>query len=143
LYKQPLGFLKKESGGFSFGKEVRVLPKKPKKPCAFAGCPELTDDYYCEQHRKEHAKQYNRFERDPAANKRYGTQWRKIRARFLAAYPLCELCKREGKYVPADTVHHKRKIADGGGNDWPNLQALCAPCHSRIHAEQGDGLNKK
>ena len=24
------------------------MPRKPNRPCAYSGCPELTDDYYCD-----------------------------------------------------------------------------------------------
>ena len=114
------------------------MPYKPKKPCAHHGCGELTANRYCDKHTKQEAKRYNKYDRDPASNKRYGTQWRKIRARYIAANPLCELCKQSGKLTPADTVHHKHKLADGGSNDWENLQALCGNCHTQLHAEQGD-----
>ena len=119
------------------------MPRKPKRPCGHQGCPNLTNEYYCDKHRKEYAKHYNHFERDPKTAERYGGAWRKIRAKFLAAYPLCELCKQSGKYVPADTVRRKCKVADSGMNDWSNLQALCRLCHSSVHAEQGDDLNRK
>jgi 5-methylcytosine-specific restriction protein A len=45
---------------------------------------------------------------------------------------------RNGKLAAAETVHHKRKMSDGGTNDWDNLQALCSSCHSSLHAGQGD-----
>jgi 5-methylcytosine-specific restriction protein A len=133
-----------DHGGFSYAKkEVTAMPYRPKKPCAHSGCPNLTDDYFCEKHRKETAKEYNRFRRDSDTAKRYGNEWRKLRARVLQANPLCELCKQHGKYTPATLVHHKRKLTDGGNNDWSNLQPLCDSCHSSVHAKQGDGLNKR
>ena len=114
------------------------MPYKPKKPCAHRGCPELTGSRYCDTHAKQYAREYEKHHRDSAAAKRYGSQWRKIRAAFLSANPLCEICKSEGRFAPADTVHHKKTLADGGTNDWENLQALCSPCHSRLHSKQGD-----
>ena len=114
------------------------MPYKPKKPCAHRGCKNLTNGRYCEEHAKEEAKRYNHFDRDPDANKRYGRRWARIRVAFLSANPLCELCVKDGRLTPAVLVHHKRKLNDGGTNDWANLQALCQECHSRLHAEQGD-----
>lgn len=114
------------------------MPYKPSKPCAHHGCPKLTQHRYCEEHAKAEAKRYNRFERDPAINKRYGGTWKRVRAAFLSANPLCEACKDKGKLVPAVLVHHKCKLSDGGTHDWENLQALCTGCHSRLHASQGD-----
>lgn len=114
------------------------MPYKPKKPCAYPGCPNLTSKRYCEEHAKAEAKRYNHNDRDPAGNKRYGRTWKQVRAAFLAAHPLCEICVSEGKLTPAALVHHRRKLTDGGTNDQGNLQALCRECHSRLHGKQGD-----
>ena len=114
------------------------MPYKPQKPCAHRGCPRLTHERYCPEHAKAEAARYNRYERDPQTNKRYGGTWRKVRAAFLAANPLCALCQQEGRLLPAELVHHKRKLSDGGTHDWENLQALCSECHSRLHASQED-----
>jgi len=118
------------------------MPYKPKHPCAVRSCPNLTHERYCEAHRKAEAKRYNAFDRDPGTAKRYGQNWKRLRAAFLAANPLCELCKADGRLVPADLVHHKRKLTEGGTNDWPNLQALCQSCHSRIHMTELNRLDK-
>jgi 5-methylcytosine-specific restriction protein A len=114
------------------------MPYKPKKPCAHRGCRELTSGRYCEAHGKQAAKDYNQHKRDPESNKRYGRNWKQIRAAFLASNPLCVLCREDGRLTPADTVHHKRRLSDGGTHDRENLQALCSKCHSRLHAEEGD-----
>jgi len=83
-------------------------------------------------------KEYNRYKRDPKSNKRYGRHWREIRAAYLAAHPLCVMCRYAGRLKPADTVHHITPLAVGGNNYWHNLMSLCGECHSRLHAEQGD-----
>ena len=114
------------------------MPYKAKKPCVHPGCRKLTNRRYCEEHAKAEAKRYNQFERDPVTSKRYGRSWARLRAAFLAANPLCELCKKDGRLTPAQMVHHKKKLADGGKNEWANLMALCQECHSRLHAKQGD-----
>jgi len=114
------------------------MPYKPKKPCAHHGCRELTANRYCETHAKQEAKRYNKYDRDSDSNKRYAGAWKKIRAAFLSANPLCVICKGDGKFTPATVAHHKIKITDGGTNDWDNMTALCAPCHSRLHAKQHD-----
>ncbi|GHU52884.1 HNH endonuclease [Clostridia bacterium] len=108
------------------------MPRKPKHPCGHQGCPELTDDYYCEKHRKESIKEYNRFRRDPQTVKRYGGAWRKIRARVLQANPLCNECKQHGRFVLATEVHHIKPLSAGGTHDYENLMSLCHSCHSRI-----------
>ena len=114
------------------------MPYRAKKPCAHRGCAALTTNRYCDTHAKEYMKHYNKFERDPNANKRYGSRWRKIRAAFLLANPLCELCRDNGRFVPAEMVHHKRKLSEGGTHEKGNLRALCQECHSRLHAQDGD-----
>jgi 5-methylcytosine-specific restriction protein A len=71
--------------------------------------------------------------RDKNHSKRYGSNWKKISKAYRQANPLCEICKTDGKLVPAELVHHKIKLTDGGTNDTENLQSLCQHCHERIH----------
>lgn len=113
------------------------MPYRPKRPCSYPGCPNLTDGRFCEKHAKEEARRYEHFQRDPATRKRYGGVWRKIRAVYLASHPLCERCKRQGKITPAEEVHHMRPLSEGGTNDFSNLMALCTSCHSEITAREG------
>ena len=128
----------RNAGGFSYARKEMPMPYKPKKPCAYSGCVHLTHGRFCEEHTKQEAQRYNRYDRNPESNKRYGRSWTKIRTAFLHAHPLCEMCREDGRLTPADLVHHKRKLTDGGTNDWCNLQALCSSCHSRLHGQQGD-----
>ena len=113
------------------------MPYRPKKPCSHPGCPALTDKQFCPEHARQDARDYNRYRRDPETNKRYGRAWQKIRAAYLSAHPLCEQCLTMGKHISATLVHHRVPLADGGTNDWRNLQALCNPCHSAHHARDG------
>ena len=71
------------------------MPRKPKRPCSFPGCPSLTDRRYCEKHQKIMAKRYEKYERSPATKKRYGRTWKKIRDAYVASHPLCELCLKK------------------------------------------------
>ena len=104
------------------------MPKRPKKPCSYPGCPKLTERRYCEEHEKTMNDRYNRYERP------YDTSVR---------YPLCEECKKNGRLTPATEVHHILPINHGGTHEEANLMALCKPCHSRITAESGDRWNTK
>ena len=113
------------------------MPKKPKRPCSYPGCPELTDDIYCESHKSLINRNYNKYERDSASNKRYGRAWKRIRDRYIKAHPLCEECEKEGRLTPAEEVHHIIPLSKGGGNENSNLMSLCKSCHSRITAESG------
>ena len=87
------------------------MPSRPKRPCSYPGCPNLTDGQYCEQHAAIARKQYNKYERSPDINKKYGRAWKRIRDRHIAQHPLCERCEKEGRLVPAQEVHHKIPIS--------------------------------
>lgn len=56
---------------FSMGKRRCSMPRKPKRPCSYPGCPELTDRRFCEEHAKKEAARYEKYDRDPATRKRY------------------------------------------------------------------------
>lgn len=114
------------------------MPRKPKKPCAYPGCPKLTDGRFCEEHEKQDNRRYEKYSRDPATAKRYNYTWRQIRTHYITAHPLCEQCLKENKLTPAQEVHHIIPLSHGGTHAESNLMALCKSCHSRITAESGD-----
>ncbi len=114
------------------------MPKKPKRPCSYPGCPKLTDGQFCEEHAKQEARRYEKYDRDPAVRRRYGRAWTRIRNRYAAAHPFCEECYKKGVLHPVEEVHHILPLAEGGTHDENNLVSLCQSCHSRIHAERGD-----
>lgn len=118
------------------------MPRKPKKPCAHPGCPNLTEGRYCEEHAKEEAKRYEKFSRDPQTRKRYGRVWSRIRTSYAKEHPFCELCFKKGILVPVEEVHHILPLAEGGTHSRDNLMSLCKSCHARLHAERGDRWNK-
>ena len=115
-----------------------TMPRKPKRPCSYPGCPNLTDGRYCEEHAKAEAKRYEKYDRDPAVRRRYGRAWKRIRDSYVQLHPLCELCQKDGKLVATEEVHHKVPLSEGGTHARDNLIALCKSCHARIHAERGD-----
>lgn len=114
------------------------MPRKPKHPCGYPGCPELTDGRYCEEHARVMNSRYEKYDRSPEAKKRYGRAWKRIRDSYAAQHPLCEQCLAAGVAVPVEEVHHKVPLSEGGTHDRGNLISLCKSCHSRIHAERGD-----
>ena len=114
------------------------MPKKPKRPCSFPGCPKLTDGRFCEEHAKAEAKRYEKYDRDPAVRRRYGRAWKRIRDNYVQQHPLCEVCQKDGRLVATEEVHHKVPLSEGGTHARDNLIALCKSCHARIHAERGD-----
>ena len=78
------------------------MPKKPKRPCSYPGCPRLTDGRFCEKHRKSENQRYEKYDRDPAAKRKYGRAWKRIRDRYMNAHPLCERCQQEGRLIKAE-----------------------------------------
>lgn len=113
------------------------MPRKPKCPCGYPGCPVLTDSRYCVLHQKEMDARYEKYERDPATRKRYGRTWKRVRDQYIAAHPLCEECQKHGKLVPAEEVHHIKPLSKGGTHASSNLMSLCTSCHSSITAREG------
>ena len=131
-------------GGFSFARmEVTTMPKMPKRPCGFPGCPNLTDGRFCEEHAKQENRRYERYQRDPATKRRYGRAWQRIRDRYAAAHPFCEECYKRGVLTPTEEINHIKPLAHGGTHAEDNLMALCKPCHSRITVEMGDRWPQK
>jgi len=72
-------------------------------------------------------------------------RWVQLRASYLQKHPLCELCLAEGYTKAAVDVHHKTPVEsfstlaemETACYSWENLQALCIPCHVKIHKEMG------
>ena len=118
------------------------MPRKPKRPCSFPGCPKLTDGRFCEEHAKQEAKRYEKYDRDPAVRRRYGRAWKRIRDSYVETHPLCERCLELGVLVPTEEVHHVIPLAEGGTHSRTNLISLCKSCHAKIHAERGDRWNR-
>jgi len=114
------------------------MPSKPKRPCSYPGCPNLSDGQYCEEHRKQMEQSYNKYIRSPDVHRKYGRSWKRIRDSYAAAHPLCERCLAEGRLTPVDEVHHIVPISRGGTHAWENLMSLCQSCHNKIHHEMGD-----
>ena len=132
-----------DAGSFLVAHEESPMPHKPKHPCSWPGCPELTDERYCQEHARLAIRNYNRNTRTRDQKRRYGNHWKRTRDAFLEEHPFCEICRSEGRIVQADTVHHILPISEGGSNEWDNLQALCHTCHSRLHARRGDRWGRK
>ena len=102
------------------------MPRKPKRPCSYPGCPNLTDG------------RYEKYDRDPNTKRRYGRAWKRIRDSYADAHPLCEMCLENGVYTTTEQIHHVKPLSQGGTHDRENLMALCKSCHAKIHAEHGD-----
>ena len=82
------------------------MPRKPKKPCAYQGCPNLTYAKYCESHKALEATEYvagsrNIFYKSP--------EWKKKRREYLGAHPFYVSCGRL-----ASVVDHIVPLLQGG-----------------------------
>ncbi len=119
-------------------KEVTAVPRKPMKPCAYPGCPKLSEERYCEEHRKEVARQYEKYSRRPETKKKYGRAWKRIRDSYVKTHPFCEKCFEQGIITPVAEVHHIVPVSKGGTHERSNLMSLCRSCHNKIHLEMGD-----
>ncbi len=90
---------------------------------------------YCPKHKALHPinKTYLPDHTEKTAARGYDSKWQKARKRFLETHPLCEICKKNGKFTKATVVDH---IIPHKGNmklfwDTDNWQALCKPCHDK------------
>ena len=102
------------------------------RACSFPGCPEVTRELYCTQHRDE------RIDLRPSASRRgYNERWRRVRLRVLAEEPLCRRCAAAGRVKPAMDVHHRDGNVLNLSRD--NLEPLCHECHSRETASTHRG----
>lgn len=116
------------------------MPSKAMHFCNHHGCPELTATRYCDKHTAEHEQnrvvqraQYQKT-RPSAASQGYDADWTRARRMKLSRSPLCEMCQKEGRIVPAVIVHHRKELLDGGARlDPENLVSVCAAHHEQIH----------
>ena len=106
------------------------MPKKPKRPCRYPSCPQLTDGLYCVEHQRQATRHYNHFQREPETNKRYGRAWKRIRDRYIKAHPLCEECKKADRLTPVliCRLNHIRIVTINKLKYLANLQVL----HNKI-----------
>ena len=112
------------------------MPWKPKTPCRYPGCNELVQSGgYCDKHRKQQHREYNRTQRDTFSKVFYGSgQWKAASRRQLATQPMCAECAREGRATLAELADHIKPVREGGAKfDSANLQSLCWSCHNRKH----------
>lgn len=105
--------------------------------CRRPGCPSpATSKGYCAAHASAARPT---VERPSAAAQGYGAKWRKLRGAYLKAHPMCEW---PGCIELARDVDHIIAKAQGGADEWGNLQALCHAHHSRKTATRDGGFGR-
>lgn len=70
-------------------------------------------------------------------SRKYGRAWKRIRDKYIAQFPKCEMCGKD-----ATEVHHIVPLCKGGTSDKYNLMALCTECHMKIHYEEVKSRNE-
>lgn len=108
------------------------MPYKSPTCCKHGRCNKLvpSEERYCEEHKPLHV-----GERDSASKRGYNSRWKKARAAYLKAHPLCVLCmeKEPLVYTKATVVDHIKPHRGDQKLFWDekNWQALCKPCHDK------------
>ena len=137
--------------GFSYAKRFRIhfstnlFDREEVKRCRRNRCvralipaaPTSVKDSFV-QHRVEERRRYDKYERSSDVNRKYGRAWKRIRDRYAAEHPLCEMCLKEGRLTPVQEVHHILPVSKGGTHARDNLMSLCQSCHTKIHHDLGD-----
>ncbi|NLC02720.1 MAG: HNH endonuclease [Tissierellia bacterium] len=116
------------------------MPSKPLKPCKHPLCPNLTEGYYCDEHKDmEYKPKQSKYKKLYSS-----TRWQQLRQYRLNTQPLCVECLKHNRYTPATVVDHMKPHK---GNeklfyDLKNLQSMCKSCHDRKTAKE-DGRWKR
>jgi 5-methylcytosine-specific restriction protein A len=120
------------------------MPRKPRKPCSYPDCPELTEERYCDKHKKEMDSDYNRNNR-PFKHLYNTSRWKKLRTQFLQEHPLCVKCKSKCVIKAAEVVDHIQPHQGDEELFWDesNWQSLCKCCHDKKTAKEDGRWRKK
>ena len=109
---------------------------KPLRPCRHPGCPALTREGYCPQHKPSKAPRRGSAEYHGWYSLPVWTD--DLRPNQLLHEPFCRECARRGLRVRATDVDHVVPFE----GDWKlftdpdNLQSLCHSCHGRKTAAE-------
>ena len=124
------------------------MNKKPLKPCKHYGCPNLTRETYCEQHKykakqkeSERQKYYDknvRYKRDKKYADFYRSkEWENLRNYILSVHNGIDVYAYyvDKEIVIANTVHHIEELKENWNKrfDIYNLFPTSEGNHSRIH----------
>jgi 5-methylcytosine-specific restriction protein A len=128
------------------------MPSRAKKTCLKVGCPNLTDNKYCEEHQalnkqprvinrdKQKEREYNKQRAKTPTRMLYDRKWREYSKDFLKRNPICVVCGNQSQAVDHVIPHKGNK-----GLFWTrfNHRALCKSCHNRATAMYDGGFGNK
>lgn len=123
------------------------MPSRPFRPCSQPGCGALVNGKasYCPLHLKAKQKRES-ANRGTTAERGYDARWRKARAVFLRAHPLCMCseCAALGRLLPATVVDHIKPHRGDLTLFWDqrNWQAMAKRCHDSKTAREDGGFGR-
>ena len=122
------------------------MPSSPQRPCSYPGCPALTDNGRCPEHRALVRRQSD-DRRGTAHERGYGSRWQKARAGWLRAHPLCQCpeCKEGAlRTMVATVVDHIKPHRGDMALFWDNTnwQSMAKICHDRKTAREDGGFGR-
>lgn len=110
--------------------------------CAKSGCNALisVNSQYCKKHINYYSREYDKLRMKNELTRDYrlfyhSKEWRQLRQVKLARNPLCENCLLKHQNTLSTDVHHIDDVFNHWSErlNYDNLQALCKPCHEKIH----------
>ncbi len=121
------------------------MPWAPPKPCTFPCCGKINCTVHAPDWRKKEGQRLTDARRGSAAERGYGTEWRRLRDTFIASHPICAdpFQIHQGRPSPAGVVDHLKPHKGPGDPlllDWKNLESLCAGCHNKKTAQADGGF---
>ena len=116
---------------FSMPKGGEPMPRKPKRPCSYPGCPRLTDGGSARNTRSWRPNATRSTTETRQQSVGTGVPGNASGTDTCTHTPLCEKCLKEGRLTEAEQVHHIKPLAEGGDHSDGNLMSLCSSCHAR------------
>jgi len=126
------------------------MNSKPLRPCNKPGCPNLTRNGYCEQHKTAKAdnnRYYDKYNRNKKHDQFYhSSSWIKCRDYIkIRDNGLCKHCLNEKRITVGVLVDHIVPLSIDWSKrlDEDNLQLLCQSCHNAKTNEDTQKYGKK
>lgn len=118
------------------------MTARPRKPCSYPGCRELTDgrSSRCEKH----PRQAWAGNATSQGRRITGRRLQAAREKLFREQPLCVECERNGRVRAATIRDHTVPLAEGGEDVEGNTQGLCQECSdAKSEQERRRGLARR